>query len=138
LNATQPHVVRPLPTKDDQFFWDGVARGELRLRRCADCGRARHPAGPMCPACGSAEAEVFEPEPRGVLLSWIVPRHPPAAFPEQSVIALVELTCGARLVSNLRVDDPGGIRPDMPVEFFFDTVDGFTLPQVRPAGAGEA
>ncbi|MCW2889260.1 MAG: hypothetical protein QOE54_3084 [Streptosporangiaceae bacterium] len=126
------NVVSPLVGRDDARFWEGVTGGRLRLERCAACGRLRHPPGPMCPVCGSLDTEVFEPEPYGSLLSWILPRHPPAALPEQEVIVLVELECGARLVSNLRGVAPAEIRQGMPVEIFFDTLDGVVLPQARP------
>ncbi len=33
---------RPAVTHDNAFFWEGVERGELRIQRCASCGRLRH------------------------------------------------------------------------------------------------
>jgi uncharacterized protein len=130
-------VVTPLVGHDDADFWQGVAEGRLRLQRCAACGRLRHPPGPMCPYCGSLDREAFEPEPYGSLLSWIIPRHLPAALPEQEVIALVELDCGARLVTNLREVPAAEIQPGLRVEIFFDTLDGVLLPQARPARTEE-
>ena len=59
------HVVPPRIGPEDAFFWDGVAAGELRLRRCAACGRVDQPPGPMCPDCGGTGHEVFTAEPRG-------------------------------------------------------------------------
>lgn len=126
-------VVPPRKTPDDAFFWDGVGDGRLVLQRCAVCGRIQQPPGPMCPVCGSTAHEVFDAEPRGRMLSWILPRHPLPAIPEQEVIALVELACGARLVTNLRDADPVDLRMDLPVELFVETLDGVALPQARPA-----
>ncbi|MGW0659871.1 Zn-ribbon domain-containing OB-fold protein [Streptodolium elevatio] len=125
-------VVPPKTGPDDAFFWDGVAQGRLFLARCATCRRVLQPPGPMCPSCGGVDREVFDAEPRGRLLSWVLPRHPPAALPEQEVVALVELTCGARLVTNLRYAGPDDLRMDLPVEMFTDTLDGVALPQARP------
>jgi uncharacterized OB-fold protein len=86
----------------------------------------------MCPACGSLDIQVFEPDPYGSVLSWIVSRHPPAALPEQEVIVLVELECGARLITNLQGVRLEEIRLGAPVEIFFAALDGVTLPQARP------
>lgn len=130
-------VPRPLVGPDDAYFWAGIAEGRLLLERCGRCGRIRQPPGPMCPDCGPAPTEVFAPEPRGRVLSWIVPRHPPAAHPAQGIVVLVELTCGARLVLNLRDADPDTPRLDLPVEVFVDTLDGVALPQARPAAVPE-
>lgn len=130
-------VRAPLVGLDDAFFWDGVEARELRLERCADCRRLRQPPGPMCPACGSLATEVFAPEPHGRLLSWILQRHPPAAVSEQEVIALVELDCGARLVTNLRDADHTALHLDAPVGISFDVLDGVTLPQARLTTQGE-
>lgn len=126
-------VQPPHATPDDAFFWNAVAEGRLALRRCAACGRVQQPPTPLCPACGADDHETFAPDPHGRLLSWVVPRHPAAALPEQSIIALVELTCGARLVTNLRDADPAVLRMDLPVEMFVDILDGVALPQARPA-----
>ena len=42
----------PVPTPETQPFWDGCAAGELRIQRCADCGRPYFYPRPVCPACG--------------------------------------------------------------------------------------
>lgn len=140
MSVAQPagSVPPPLVGLDDAFFWEGIAEGVLRLERCGACGRLRQPAGPMCPACGSLEPEIFEPEPRGKVLSWYVPHHPPPAVPAQRIVGLVELDCGARLVVNLRDVEPDALRLNLPVEVFIDTIDGVALPQARPNAAQEA
>lgn len=130
-------VPPPLVGLDDAFFWDGIAAGVLRLERCARCARIRQPPGPMCPACGALECEVFEPEPRGRVLSWFLPHHPPAPVPEQRIVVLVELDCGARLVLNLRDLEPEDLRLHLPVDVFVDSLEGVALPQARPASREE-
>jgi len=52
-SGTAGEVLRPVVTADTAFFWDGTARGELRIQRCGGCGALRYPPGPMCPACGA-------------------------------------------------------------------------------------
>lgn len=58
-----------------QPFWDAAARGELRVPRCADCGRFRWPPGPFCPACQSQATEWVEPG-RARIYSFTVLHEP--------------------------------------------------------------
>lgn len=127
----------PVPARDDQFFWEGVAAGELRLQRCASCGRLRHPPRPMCPFCHSLKFEVERASGRGVVYSYVIPRHPPLpASEEPPIVVLVELEEGARLVSNLCGVAPGAVRDGMPVEVFFAEFEGgVRLHQFRPTTA---
>jgi uncharacterized OB-fold protein len=126
----------PLATRDDRFFWDGVAVGELRLQRCANCGKRRHPPGPMCPWCHSLQWRVERAAGRGVVYSYVIPRH--TAIESQGepvIVALIELEEGVRLVSNLCGVAPGAVRNGMAVEVFFtEFEDGVRLHQFRPAG----
>jgi uncharacterized OB-fold protein len=124
---------------DDSFFWDGVARGELLLQHCNDCDALRHPPGPMCPRCGSLEWGTRAASGRGVLHSWVIPRHrTPPGFDAPYIVALIELEEGARLVSNLiGVDvDATAIRNDMAVEVcFVDGQEGQRLHAFRPVAS---
>src|SRR3954452_1335329 len=114
-----PAVIPPVVGHDDQFFWDGVAEGKLRLQSCADCGQVRQPPSPMCPKCRSLKWETADMSGRGTVYSWIVSRHPtqPDAVPR--IVALVELDEGVRLVSNLTDVEEADVRNDMAVEVCF-------------------
>jgi uncharacterized protein len=125
----------PNPGRDDQFFWEGVAAGELRLQRCGDCGKLRHPPRPMCPFCHSLKFDVARASGRGVVHSYVIPRHPPLPSGEEPpIVVLVELEEGVRLVSNLCGVTPDAVRNGMPVEVFFADFDGgIRLHQFRPS-----
>lgn len=129
---------RPVASPETEFFWEAIARGELRIQRCAACGRLRHPPGPMCPACGSLDWDSVVSSGRGTVFSAIVPRHPELAmFGPAYVVVLVELQEGVRFVSNLRGVDPDEVSIGMAVEVFFPEVEpGLVLPQFRPAVVG--
>jgi acetyl-CoA acetyltransferase len=62
----------PVPTPETQPYWDGCAAGELRLQRCADCSEAFFYPRPVCPACGSAQAEWFTASGRATLYSYVI------------------------------------------------------------------
>jgi uncharacterized OB-fold protein/acyl dehydratase len=131
--ASAGDVLRPVVTADTAFFWDGTARGELRIQRCGGCGALRHPPGPMCPACGADKPEYVLAAGTGEVYSYVVHHHPPVPGRQVPfVVALVQLTEGVRMVGELLGADPERVRIGMPVRAEFVTVDGsLTLPAWR-------
>ena len=69
----------PVPTPETQPFWDGCAAGELRIQRCADCGRPYFYPRPVCPACGSRNVEWFTASGRATLYSYVINYRPARA-----------------------------------------------------------
>src|SRR5438128_1885639 len=113
---------------DDAFFWDAAGEGRLVIQRCGDCGRLRHPPAPMCGACGSLEWDTAEASGRGRVYSWMLSQHPNRPDDEPSIVVLVELVEGVRLVSNL-VDPPHpGPYDDLPVVVEFRDDRGTPTP----------
>ena len=130
-----PHVVPPSPTRDEEFFWRGVAEDKLLIARCASCSKLQHPPSPMCPVCGSTEWDTVESSGRGTVHSWIVSHHPSRPDDDPRIVALVDLDEGTRLVTNLVDVDPSAVSNDMAVTVTFRELDGVKLPQFRPATA---
>jgi uncharacterized OB-fold protein len=134
------YPLRPVVGPDTAFFWEGVEAGELRVQRCAECGGLRHPPGPMCPRCHSTKRDHVTACGRGVVHSHVVHHHPPVpGLRPPFVVALVDLEEGVRMVGNVLGCPPQEVRIGMPVELVFQKMDDeLTLPQWRPAGAGDA
>jgi uncharacterized OB-fold protein/acyl dehydratase len=130
-----PRRPRPAINGDNRFFWDGVARGELLIQRCTACDQLRHPPRPMCPLCHSLEWDTVRASGLGSLHSYVITHHPRVPWlPDANIVALVDLTEGTRLVSNLIGVDPAEVRIGMPLELVFERVDDeLILPQFRPA-----
>ena len=86
----------PVPTPETQPFWDGCAAGELRIQRCADCGRPYFYPRPVCPACGSRNVEWFTASGRATLYSYVINHRPAPGFEDDApyAIAVVELDEG--------------------------------------------
>jgi len=131
--GTTGEVLRPVVTADTAFFWDGTARGELRIQRCGGCGALRHPPGPMCPACGADKPEYLLAAGTGEVYSYVVHHHPPVPGHQAPfVVALVQLTEGVRMVGELLGVNPDQVRVGMPVRAEFVKIDGgLTLPAWR-------
>jgi len=138
-STTSPML--PLVTPDTAFFWDGTAVGELRIQRCARCGKLRHPPGPMCPACGEASTAggaggegYTVAAGTGEVFSYVVHHHPPVPGKRlPMVVALVQLPEGVRILGEMP-----GVRPDqvgigLPVRVTFTRVGDMSLPAWRPA-----
>ena len=132
--ATRPH---PPVNRDNAFFWEGTARGELLIQRCAGCATLRHPPAPMCGACGSLAWDTVRASGHGTVHSWVVHHHPPLRGLDLPVtVLLVDLDEGVRLVADLDPADAGQVDIGMPVQVFFVRVDDdVTLPRFRRADA---
>lgn len=105
-----------LPELDDCSapFFTYAAAGELRVQRCAGCGRRRMPPRPRCDACGSFESDWELLSGRGRIWSFAVP-HPPLlpAYAEQApynvVIVEVDEDPTIRFCGNLVASADGAI-----------------------------
>jgi len=125
----------PPPPLDSAFFWEGVDVDELRIQRCASCGKLRHPPRPMCPYCNSLEWDHVVSGGNGEVYSFVVhhrPEVPGRTHP--FAVALVQLDEGTRIVGNVVGAEPGEVRIGMPVRVVFepDEQRGRKLPQWRP------
>jgi uncharacterized OB-fold protein len=141
----EPLGLLPAPDEDSAPFWEGCEAGELRVQRCAVCGRRRMPPRPMCPWCHSLDVTWETTSGRGRIWSWVVP-HPPllAAYAEQAPynVVVVELDddpsirfCGnvvAEAGGRLDAIDPHTLAIGDAVEVCFGpAVEGIALPRWR-------
>ncbi|MBA2807420.1 OB-fold domain-containing protein [Streptomyces sp. KM273126] len=134
---------RPVVNRDNAGFWEGVARHQLLIQRCGDCGTLRFPWLPGCTACGSLEWDTVEASGEGSVYSYVVMHHPRfEAFDPPYAVGLIELAEGVRIVSNVVGVPYDKVRIGLPVllEFArFDDEDGeLVLPVFRvPEGGGD-
>src|SRR3546814_5783446 len=86
---------KPGRRRDDEPFWDSIARRRLELQRCGACGRFRYPAAPVCPECLLEAVEWVPANGNGEVLSWCVfHRQYLEAFPPPHVVVAVRLAEG--------------------------------------------
>ncbi|MDH0090440.1 OB-fold domain-containing protein [Achromobacter mucicolens] len=103
----------PLPSTHaprgvEQTYFDSLAKGVWRVPRCGDCGQAVFYPRQICPHCGGAQFDWFEPSGRGVIHSTTTVRRSPEAGGDYNV-CLVDLEEGFRMMS--RVEDAPATRP---------------------------
>jgi uncharacterized OB-fold protein len=141
--ASTGDPLRPVVSRDTEFFWAGTALRELRIQRCEDCGTVRHPPGPRCPACGSQRRGYLLAGGTGTIFSYVVHHHPPVSGRTAPfVVALIELSEGVRMLGELVDVDPldpvaaATVQIGSPVQVTWRQVDdALTLPAWR-IGAG--
>ncbi|MEU8380171.1 bifunctional MaoC family dehydratase N-terminal/OB-fold nucleic acid binding domain-containing protein [Streptosporangium sp. NPDC048865] len=119
-----PYPLRPAVNADTAFFWEGVAAGELRIQRCADCGELRHPPGPVCPSCRSAARTFVTASGEGEVYSYVVHHNPPVpGLRTPFVVAVVELPEGVRIVGNVVDCATSQVGIGMPVRLTYRQMD---------------
>jgi len=108
-------MMRPAPSRDTEFFWDGVNAHELRIQRRPD-GTLQHPPVPAVWQDKQAPVDYVVASGTGSVFSYVVhhaPQVPGRTLP--FVIALVELEEGVRMLGELRGVDPATVEIGMPV-----------------------
>jgi uncharacterized OB-fold protein len=131
--------LRPRPALDElsQPFWDGVARHELVLQRCAACRNFQHPPYPECMACRSRDLTFDAVSGRGTIFTRSIVESPVVIGFQDAVpyaclfVELVEQP-GLLVAGNLVDAGPYEARVGCPVELVFrEEPDRFTLPMFK-------
>lgn len=129
---------KPLPRIDEESrgYWEALARHELYVQRCRDCGTVRFPPRAVCTHCMSSATEWLRCSGRGTVYSFTVTHQNQApGFREELpyLLAIVELAEGPRVMTNVVECTPDVVRIGMSVEVVFDdVVPGTTLAKFRP------
>lgn len=126
--------------RDNQDFYRGWLDHELRITRCADCGRWQQPPRPMCPACWSWNMVPTAVSGRGTVHLLIrLHQGPPlagvdyAALPHPVVVVELEEQAGLRITSTVVNSAPGDVAIGMAVELAWIDRDGVPYPAFQPA-----
>jgi uncharacterized OB-fold protein len=139
LHPQTGEIPAPMPSVLSQPYWDGCKRKELLYQRCSSCGRGMPTPAPVCRWCLTETLEWTKSEGRGRIYSYsIVWRPQSAVFTTPYAPAIVELTEGFQVLSNIIGCDCEELAVGMPVEVTFHEIrDGAVLPYFQPIqGAG--
>ena len=115
----------------DFSYLDGIAEGQLRLQRCAECGQVRQLPSPMCPACHSVAWDEAPASGHGTIWAWAINSRSSATPPP--ILAIVQLEEGPKLTTSLVDVDPASVKVGMPVQAVYLEEDGIKLLQFAPA-----
>ena len=94
--------ILPLTTPLSDPYWSGCNEGRLRLQQCDECERFQFYPRIFCSHCGHRELTWKEVSGRGRIASFTVVHQPLSmAYPMPSLIVLVDLKEGPRMMSSL-------------------------------------
>ena len=118
-----PKWLVPRVTEEDREFWEGAARGVLRMQRCSACGLHQHYPRMLCSHCGAEAVEWVDASGDGTIHSFTVIRQngvPPFDERVPFVVALVELDePGARILASMPTLTPETARIGLRVRAAF-------------------
>ncbi|MET0282848.1 MAG: OB-fold domain-containing protein [Polyangiales bacterium] len=108
----------------NELFFEGTARGELRIRVCSRCKGRSHFMSEWCPYCYSQKLTYLKVSGRGKVSHFTVCHTSP--YPEFDqftpyILALIELEEGVRMMSNVLDCSAERIHVGLPVKVHFET-----------------
>jgi len=122
------------PDGDSQVYWEGIARGELRIQRCAACTRYVFYPRAICPHCFSDRLLWVAASGKGTIYSYTVTHQAFGSFAKEVpfVIAIIELEEGVRMMTRIIGTPRERITIGAPVRVSFESIaEGPTLPYFR-------
>ena len=142
-----PGLPQPAAAPDglDAPYWEGLAKGELRLQRCRTCGGWQWGPEWICHHCLSFDLGFETVAPKGRIYSYERvwhPVHPALKDQGPYLVVLVEFPAagGVRLIGNLLGDPHQTVPIGAPVEGVFEHHDDpdspFTLLHWRLVNRG--
>lgn len=121
-------------------YKEALEDGAIAFQRCTLCLNAWLPSRWECPSCLETNWIYERASGHGKLISWAVYHkayHPSLEKRIPYNIAIVELSEGPRLITNLTVNtDMQGLTIDTAVELVVEDVDGAPLPRFRLLESG--
>jgi len=119
---------------DSRMYWEGIARGELRIQRCDACSRPVFYPRSICPHCFSDQLSWIAASGKGTIYAYTVIHQAFGAFAGDVpfVVAIVELEEGVRMMTRIIGGPRERVTIGAPVHVTFESVtEDVTLPYFR-------
>ncbi|MFH7322910.1 Zn-ribbon domain-containing OB-fold protein [Aeromicrobium sp. JJY06] len=125
----------PKASPETRPFWDGTEAGELRIQSCTDCDRPFFYPRSSCPRCGGEALEWITCSGRASLYSYVISQRPAPGFEPPTVIAVVELEEGPRMMTNIVgvPPEPQFLPLDLPLQVTFEQRGDLAIPVFEPS-----
>ena len=130
---TATHNPKPVPVVHsmNEAFFEGSAKGELRVGHCPKCDALFRFAYYLCPECWSQDLSWKKAAGTGKISHFtIIHQAPWEAFEPDApyTLALVELDEGVRMMSNIINYPTEKVRIGLPVKVVFEQRGDVALP----------
>ena len=131
-------LAAPIPTLDNQAWWDACNRRELVFQRCRGCGELRHPPGPVCRRCHGFDCEWQRSRGSGHVYSftWVHHVYLPSLqdrVPYNVSVVTLDDAPGVRLVTNVIEVTPAELTIGLAVALAWEAAGTQSLPRFRRA-----
>jgi uncharacterized OB-fold protein len=132
--------LKPIPVTDavTKNYWQGCSKQELLLQKCSNCGHLQFYPRICCIKCMSQNLEWVRSSGRGTVHTFtMVHQNVTPGFAKEVpyVYAIVELTEGVRLTTNIVECVPNEVYIGMPVSVVFEPISPeINLPKFKPNG----
>ncbi|WP_375001522.1 Zn-ribbon domain-containing OB-fold protein [Aeromicrobium sp. CTD01-1L150] len=139
-DVAAPERFAPRATPETQPYWDGTAVGELRITSCRTCDRPFFYPRSSCPRCGSQDITWITCSGRATLYSYVISARPAPGFEPPTVIAVVELEEGPRMMTNIVgvEPEPENLPLDLALRVTFEQRGDVAVPLFAPDVEGGA
>lgn len=118
-----------------EVYSEYLAKGEFRIQRCGSCSAWVFFPRSICPSCGGTDLPFEVPQGTGTVYSvTVVNRKPERGGPYN--VALVELTEGVRLMSDVVGCEPTEVTIGQRVTAVVEEIDGAPAVRFRVAEKG--
>ena len=125
----------PRPTPETQAYWDATKEHRLLIQQCGDCNKHQFYPRPTCTQCNSENMNWVEAEGDATLVSWsVIGRAVSKAYadPNSAILALVKLTEGPNMMTNIVDCDPADLSiGDAVTVVFEDWTDEISMPKFK-------
>ncbi|MGB8345360.1 MAG: Zn-ribbon domain-containing OB-fold protein [Ktedonobacteraceae bacterium] len=119
---------------DSRMYWEGIARGELRIQRCDACSRPVFYPRSLCPHCFSDQLSWIVVTGKGTIYAYTVIHQAFGTFAGDVpfVVAIVELEEGVRVMTRIIGGPRERVMIGAPVCVTFESAaENITLPYFR-------
>lgn len=134
--AERRRPIEPPVTELTEPFWAATRERRLLVQWCVSCEQPVWFPREVCPWCLDNALEWREASGRGVVYAFLVEHRPnlPEVFGDSPyVVALVDLSEGVRLMSNIVGCRPDTVDVGLPVQVTWESLsDGRNLPLFEP------
>ena len=109
MSDTSARILPPV-TALTEPYWTGCRKRELRLQQCDACGKYQFYPRILCSHCGHDSLSWRRVSGRGRIASFTGVRRPRTdAYPAPTMIALVDLDEGPRMMSSVVDAEPDSL-----------------------------
>ncbi len=123
-------IASPTPNPETEVFWEAASKGELMLKKCADCGKYHYYPRAICPHCFSDKTEWVKASGNGEIYTFSVMKRSKIPY----AIAYVTLEEGVKMMTNIVDADFDALSVGQKVKVVFKaSEEGQKVPMFTPA-----